>query len=109
MLAVACVAGETGYGSRRRDMRMVFLSGHPRSPRRRAADLAGLPGHAADGGGSSNSSTQGKRLVVLELVGMGRRTVGDARPRRRREEYGRIRGRQRPIWLLVRRLAPAHP
>ena len=60
----------------------------------------GCLAHAADGGGSSNSSTQGKRLAALEFAGTGRRPVGDARPRRRREEDERIR------LLLARRLAP---
>ena len=46
-------------------------------------------------------------MVALEFVGTCRRPLGDARPRHRRKEYGQIRGQQRPIWLLVRRLAPA--
>ena len=38
-------------------------------------------------------------MAALEFAGTGRRPVGDARPRRRREEDERIR-------LLARRLAP---
>uniref|UniRef100_A0A453HKU8 Uncharacterized protein n=3 Tax=Aegilops tauschii subsp. strangulata TaxID=200361 RepID=A0A453HKU8_AEGTS len=74
----------------------------------------GCLAHAADGGVSSNSSTQGKRLAALEFAGTGRRPVGDARPRRRREEDERIRGGgdRSGCWcggLLRWRRRPAHP